>query len=84
MAKKTSKKNSRKKAIAFIGFGLAAAITYWWAYALFMGITDCDPGGSRLSLLIVPLCLTLGGKFAAVVPALIGTISAYMLVRLIR
>ena len=84
MTKNARKRKLSKKIMACSFFGIAVVICCWWAYSLYAGISDCRPSGTKLGLLIAPICATLGSKATAVIPLLIAAISAYMFVSSVR
>jgi len=44
----------------------------WWSYILFTGSPNCEAHGVKMAALILPICIALGNKVAALVPLVIG------------
>ena len=47
---------------------------YWWAFVLFSGSPNCEAHGVKIAAFILPLCVALGNKVAALAPFVIGTL----------
>lgn len=81
MDKSTSnrKKNrlQEKRLGSVVLFIAVAVLFYWLSFRVFIA-TDCEFFGSKIALVLVPACVALGNKGAAVFPFLIASASLFM------
>ena len=73
---KIRRENQKKFDSSFL-FVVGSLVLFWLAYAIYTA-TDCGFSGSKLAFVIIPLCMGVGNKAAAILPLTIGFLSLWL------